>query len=88
MAIGKLYITGVAGQTFVQHPSLAYVEIMLCLREGKMLVETTGTPVGKQFKHVLNEGKAELDADIPIYGGNPANDMVLPEEFYFEYKSN
>lgn len=91
MALRKLYITGVPGQTFVYHPQLAGCEVMLALREGKLLVETTGTPTGKQFKHNSSEGKLELDATIPVmkstdYDPSGMVDSESPETFYAEFK--
>lgn len=85
MSLEKIYITGTPGLTYVQDPRLCFVEIMLGLREDNLLVETSGTPTGKQFLHTPADGKVQLDADMPI-AGNPATD-VGREEFYFQYKS-
>lgn len=79
MAVEKLYLTGIPGSTFISDGRLAYVEILLVMREGKMLVETGGVPTGKQFRHVEHDGEVLVDNDIPVGPGG--------EEFYFEYKT-
>ena len=76
MALKKIYITSVPGLGYVQAPELAYVEVMLVMREGKMLVETTASPVGKEFYHRVNEGKIEPWTGLPFNG----------EEVYVLYK--
>lgn len=93
MALKTLYVTGVPGQTYIQHPALVFVEMVLCLREGKMLVPTDSTPTGKYCRHLDNEGKVELDADTPVLTMTPEPTPTtrfrpMPEEFIVLYKTN
>jgi hypothetical protein len=95
MALKKLYIEGVEGLNYVQHTDLhTGAEVLLVLREGKLLVETSETPTGKRFKHAGGETKIVFDADLPIVaismGADPGGmtDLVRPEIIYVEYKSN
>lgn len=83
-----LYITGDEGFTYVRHPKLAYCEVMLVLRDGKMLVETTGTPSGKQFKHDSPASAIRLDTTLPIQMGGyiPRTDVLMPEQFIIEIR--
>lgn len=81
-----IYITGTPGLTYVSHPMLAYSEVMMVSREGRLLVETSGTPTGNRFKHNAAGAKVELPADQPIFGGDPSNDLVQPETFVIEIR--
>lgn len=92
MALEKIYIEGIPGQTFVQDARLAYVEVMLVTREGKMLVESSSTPTGKQFYHGAPAGKIEFDATMPIQVREAENNEMTrfaytAELIYVEYKS-
>jgi hypothetical protein len=91
MALERYYITGVPGQTEVYHPAIAYSQVMLVLREGKGLVETSVTPAGRQFKADTVAAKIILDSTLPILTGAPGpfdpSDLGTPEEFYIELKS-
>ncbi len=87
-----LYITGVPGLTEVYHPQLAYSQVMLVAREGKLLVETSSTPTGKRFRHDSAAAKILLPEDLPILiGGTPPPSpgpvvSGTPEEFIIEIK--
>ena len=93
MALKKLYIDGVVGLTYVENPLLTEsVEIILVMREGKAMVETTGIPTGKEFKHVGSETRIYVAEDQPIslaVSEDPSgtSDLPRPEVFYVEYKS-
>lgn len=92
MAVEKKIVIGTVGQTFVQDAALAFVEVLFGYREMGPMVETSGTPTGRQFKHVREEGKVILPDDFPV-GNFAAENTPLtkfaykPEEFYFEYKT-
>jgi hypothetical protein len=89
MAKQTLYITGVPGLTEVYHPLLAYSEVMLAMREGKMLVETAGSPSAREFLPAPSEAKIKLNTDTPIQVG-PGSSMttadLVPEQFIIEIK--
>lgn len=90
MSKQTLYITGVPGSTVVFDPRLAYGEVMLVMREGKMLVETSGIPGAKEFQHDTAGAFLRLNADTPI-GTRPGGPLDpvdnLPEEFIIEVKN-
>lgn len=66
MPLETLYITGTPGLIQVSHPKLAYSNVFLCRRNGKMLVETTAVPQGKYFRHNAAGALIELPADQPV----------------------
>jgi hypothetical protein len=86
MAKQTLYITGTVGLTYVHHPMLAYSEVMLCLREGKMRVETSDEPLGKRFKHNSAAARVEFPSDQPIFGDPTGTTDIAAEEFIIEVK--
>lgn len=92
MALEKLYLEGTPGQTSVQDARLAYVEVMLVTREGKMAVETSSTPVGKEFYHDMAAGIIQFDATLPIQVREAENNETTRYAFtaeliYVEFKS-
>lgn len=93
MSLKTLYITGVPGLVYIQHPELSYCEVMAVMREGKPLAETTNDfPTGREFKHVQSEGKIKLPLLLPVSEGpenNPAVEIDganYPEKFIIEIK--
>ena len=83
MALKKIYIEGVPGLTFITHSDLhGGSEVMLVLREGKPLAETSGVPTGRFFRHNGSATRIDWDAQIPIQ----IMDGV-PEIIYVEYKN-
>lgn len=88
MALKKLYIDGTPGLTHIEHPDLFGAEIMLVMREGKPLVETTDVPAGRRFRH---EGtRIKVDDSIPITEvavSIGTSEFLKPEDFYVEYKN-
>lgn len=94
MALKKAYIEGTPGLTYIEDVRLgAGIEVMLVLREGKPLVETTGTPTGRQFNHTGSEYRIYVDATMPVIGiaetdPGGTSDILRPEIFYVEYKAN
>lgn len=89
MTLKKMYLTGVPGQTYLQHPLLAYSEIMLLLREGQIVVETDSTPLDNTFKVTTSTGRIDLAADLPILcitESTDTYDIIRPEIFTIEYK--
>lgn len=94
MALKKAYIEGTPGLTHIEDVRLgAGIEVMLVLREGKPLVETTGTPTGRQFKHAGGEYRIYVDETMPVISvvetdPSGTTDILKPEIFYVEYKAN
>jgi len=89
MNVHKLYVDGVPGQTWVTHPLLSFVEILLAQRECKWMNEKFVAPAGNEFQYVSAQGKIELDTKLPILlvvDNTGAFDILRPERFYFEYK--
>lgn len=89
MILKKLYIQGVQGLDYIQHPDLVNVaELFQVMRNGRMLIPTTDTPTGSRCKYVSNEGKVQLPADQPVQGHvvvTPSAEIVETEDFYVKY---
>lgn len=67
----------VEGEISVSDVLLAGVEILQVARTGITHNETTGTPVGRQFKYTSGTGTITFDASIPFNSG---------EDVYIEWK--
>lgn len=88
MALKKKYIPGVAGLTYIEDAEFFGAEMMLVMRAGKPLVETTDTPTGRRFRHTGT--RIELPAAMPIEGhveDTGAGELIVTEDFYAEYKT-
>ncbi len=87
----RLYIDGVAGLTYIEHPDLVNVqELFQVYREGKPLVPVNTTPTGRQCRYEPSEGRIYLPADMPIQMHvvvYPSHDSLEPETFYVKYLS-
>lgn len=89
----RLYIDGVSGLTYIEHPDLVQVqEIFQVYREGKPLVPVTTTPTGRQCRYEASEGRIYLPADMPVTSmlvDNPSlpYDVYETETFYVKFLS-
>lgn len=89
MILKKLYIQGVKGLDYIQHPDLVNVaELFQVMRNGRMLIPTTDTPTGSRCRYLSNEGKIQLPADQPIEEtvfDTETLDFLVTDDFYVKY---